>query len=455
MTDSVRGPATVASSEGAHTSVDMPSIKPKLTASTNARSVKSKLFSNFVSRIRCSVPGFEDIAAIDMTEKLMARDVKTRPGYVEGSVDVDEQISFRNAIQCLRAAEHVWALLFVGELPIESSECPDGKVALALIHQSISGISDGQWDGALRLWGTYNAIDPIPKLLTFKVIKKKIVARAKRKKKRKYYSFTSTELGQAVFRSIKATRRGAAWTGVLDDPQLIIEVRVQKNRVMIGIPLGSSAIWKRGGAFSKIARNLSVRTPLKPTISYGVIKSAGGALKCGEVIVDPCCGSGTIGECAADEANDTRHPVFVISGDVDACALAVAKDNVRRRSSRCEYSRSEGGSNNVRPTSLIDIVQWDATRLPLRDGVIDRVATDLPFGKRCGSRTTNSTLYPALFGEVARILQATGSAAILSCDRENLLQGIRTCISLNLRHERAINIGGMSGIVAMATPDKV
>lgn len=47
-----------------------------------------------------------------------------------------------------------------------------------------------------------------------------------------------------------------------------------------------------------------------------------------------------------------------------------------------------------------EILHWDIRSLPMRDVCVDAIVTDLPFGKRVGSRAENQTLYPALLKEV-------------------------------------------------------
>lgn len=53
--------------------------------------------------------------------------------------------------------------------------------------------------------------------------------------------------------------------------------------------------------------------------------------------------------------------------------------------------------------SPAEVVQWDVTSLPLRDACVDAVVTDLPFGKRVGSRLENRELYPAALREVRSV----------------------------------------------------
>ena len=50
-----------------------------------------------------------------------------------------------------------------------------------------------------------------------------------------------------------------------------------------------------------------------------------------------------------------------------------------------------------------ELNQWDATDLPLADGSMDAITSDLPFGHLVGSHAENQYLYPALLGEAARV----------------------------------------------------
>ena len=212
-----------------------------------------------------------------------------------------------------------------------------------------------------------------------------------------------------------------------------------------------------------------VDTPLRPTVAYGLVQ-ASGPLVCGDVLVDPCCGCGTISEVAAQEYPRT---VFCLSGDFDTTAVACAAHNVRRLfmsvnidtaphgadadadtgnsnvSSKYERRSSKPFCTGARPV-LIDVVQWDSTRLPLRAGVVDRLVTDLPFGKRSGSRSDNNDrLYPALFAECARVLrrepttqndcfarrtkkqQAISRVVLMSADRSSLKRSLERMGSAN------------------------
>ena len=78
-------------------------------------------------------------------------------------------------------------------------------------------------------------------------------------------------------------------------------------------------------------------------------------------------------------------------------------------------------------------INWDATRLPLRSGVIDVIVSDLPFGQRCGNKRQNMKLYPALLKEFHRVLTPkNGRAILLTLERglmKNVLEKLTVCNS--------------------------
>ena len=52
--------------------------------------------------------------------------------------------------------------------------------------------------------------------------------------------------------------------------------------------------------------------------------------------------------------------------------------------------------------------------LPLADGSVDKILTDLPFGKQFGSLEENRWLYPRVLMELARVLRVGGLAVLLT-----------------------------------------
>lgn len=72
---------------------------------------------------------------------------------------------------------------------------------------------------------------------------------------------------------------------------------------------------------------------------------------------------------------------------------------------------------------VVDVAQWDCTRLPLRSQCVDVVVSDLPFGKRIGRKADNRVLYYNSLVELARVTRMnTGRAVLLTCDTKSMIK---------------------------------
>ena len=173
-------------------------------------------------------------------------------------------------------------------------------------------------------------------------------------------------------------------------------------------------------------------------------------LKDGETFCDPMCGGGGIPIEAAYEWPNC----LVLAGDNHELAYQRTVDNVQYNNEKIRFkseapgnylSTSDGASqlasdgasqltsgdtsqspsgdasqsvsidgtqsssSLVSPSSLsrpplsISVFRWDVTLLPLRPESVDVFVTDLPFGKRSGSKVENRVLYPKILNEMARV----------------------------------------------------
>ncbi len=77
-----------------------------------------------------------------------------------------------------------------------------------------------------------------------------------------------------------------------------------------------------------------------------------------------------------------------------------------------------------RKKRTISIRQWDARQLPLDDASIDKVATNLPFGKQIGTRQELDSLYSGVLAELERVVRPNGRIVLLSSEFEL----VKTCI---------------------------
>ncbi|XP_053650269.2 tRNA (guanine(6)-N2)-methyltransferase THUMP3 [Cherax quadricarinatus] len=179
-------------------------------------------------------------------------------------------------------------------------------------------------------------------------------------------------------------------------------------------------------------RNLTSfgRTNLRSTICYNMIRLA--APQPGEVVIDPMCGGATI----PMEGSLTYPKAFHIGGDNYGQAVKRSRDNI-------DFLLKKKNSMPV------DVAQWDSTRLPLRSQCADVIISDLPFGKRIGSKGDNRVLYYLSLLEMARITKTdTGRAVLLTHDRNSMIMNMKKVHTLwKSGTSRTINIGGLSAVI--------
>jgi tRNA (guanine6-N2)-methyltransferase len=73
---------------------------------------------------------------------------------------------------------------------------------------------------------------------------------------------------------------------------------------------------------------------------------------------------------------------------------------------------------------------------------VDRVATNLPFGKQIGSRQENQRLYRAVFREVDRLLRPEGRAVVLSSEADLIKDTLRQVKGLQIVRGYSVTILG-------------
>lgn len=216
------------------------------------------------------------------------------------------------------------------------------------------------------------------------------------------------------------------WKVDLEQPALSIAIYATDDHFIVGIPLLESQVAKREHIRGK---------GLRCSIAYAMCRAAGVAN--GSVILDPMCGRGTTLLEGAVDWPDAHY----IGGDLDDTTLEYARINAER----------------LRESSLpglsLSLFKWDATRLPLRDRSVDVVVSDVPYGKRHGSKEDNRRLYPHLLEEFARVLRPGGRVVLLTTLTRIMEGAFATHKSrwTTLPRRALINNGGLNTYLFVAT----
>jgi len=139
----------------------------------------------------------------------------------------------------------------------------------------------------------------------------------------------------------------------------------------------------------------------------------------GQVVYDPFCGTGTI----LIEAGLARE-VTLLGSDIARGLLPLARRNAALLGVPASFAAA------------------DATHLPIRDASIDRLISNLPFGKRVGSHEDNTRLYPAFLTELRRVLAPDGRAVLLSDDKRLFRESVDRA-RLRIVKETLLASGGL------------
>ncbi|NXQ86107.1 THUM3 protein, partial [Nyctibius grandis] len=212
------------------------------------------------------------------------------------------------------------------------------------------------------------------------------------------HSFTSNEAARDFG---GAVQEHFQWKADMTNFDVEVLLNIHNNEVVVGIALTEESLHRR---------NITHFGPttLRSTLAYGMLRLCDPQPT--DIIVDPMCGTGAIPIEGATEWPSCYH----IAGDNNPQAVKRTANNICSLLKKNE-SKESGTSLGV----PLDIMQWDICNLPLRTGSVDIIVTDMPFGKRIGSKKKNWDLYPACLMEMGRICTpGTGRAVLLTQDKK-------------------------------------
>ena len=167
---------------------------------------------------------------------------------------------------------------------------------------------------------------------------------------------------------------------------LNIRVFIEHETAFVGIRLGKAPLHERQ---YKVVHHAG---SLKPTIAAAMLRLVGTAR--GQQLLDPCCGAGTI------LAEAGKLGAIMRGGDNDRAAIVAARRNTKAARIESQISK------------------WDVRGLPLADSSIDRIVSNLPWGRQVSIDAHKKSFYREACAEMRRVLAPEGRIAILTNDRQ-------------------------------------
>ncbi|KAI3370119.1 hypothetical protein L3Q82_024910 [Scortum barcoo] len=236
------------------------------------------------------------------------------------------------------------------------------------------------------------------------------------------------------------------WKADMTKFDIEVLLNIHNEEVVIGIALTEESLHRR---------NISHFGPttLRSTLCYGMLRLC--KPEASDIILDPMCGTGAIPLEGAIEFNSS----FYIAGDNYDMAVNRTVNNICHIQKR----RADKGRASGLP---IDTVRWDICNLPVRTSSVDIIITDMPFGKRMGSKKGNWDLYPSCLREMARVCRpGSGKAVLLTQDKKCFSKALSRMGGLWRKlHTVWVNVGGLhagvyllkrTGAVFGQTPEDV
>lgn len=236
------------------------------------------------------------------------------------------------------------------------------------------------------------------------------------------HSFSSNEAARDFGGSVQEFFQ---WKADMTKFDIEVLLNIHKEEMVIGIALTEESLHRR---------NISHFGPttLRSTLCYGMLRLC--KPQASDIILDPMCGTGAIPLEGAIEFNCS----FYIAGDNYDMAVNRTVNNICHIQKR----RAAKGSASGLP---IDTVRWDLCNLPIRTSSVDIIITDMPFGKRMGSKKKNWDLYPSCLREMARVCRpGSGKAVLLTQDKKCFSKAISRMGGLWRKlHTVWVNVGGL------------
>ena len=145
---------------------------------------------------------------------------------------------------------------------------------------------------------------------------------------------------------------------------------------------------------------------LHPSICWAIAKCL--KIQTSDVVLDPMCGRGNI---------LIEMALLGLGGSFIGCEI----NKKRVHDAHVNLQRAVASSK-------VCLIQVDSSeQIPMPSASVDKIAVDLPFGKKFGSIEDNKSLYPKIFLEMARVCRLGGKALVLTSAENDKI--IRSCFA--------------------------
>jgi len=133
------------------------------------------------------------------------------------------------------------------------------------------------------------------------------------------------------------------------------------------------------------------------------------------------CGAGTI----PIERHDAMPGGLILAADKYELPLSQARANLAAFGAPGALMRS------------------DAITMPLAAGCVDKIVSNLPWGRRIGSHKIDQWLYPRFLSEASRVLRPGGMMVLLTLERRLILGLLERRGEFELLSRLMVDVSGM------------
>jgi 23S rRNA G2445 N2-methylase RlmL len=237
------------------------------------------------------------------------------------------------------------------------------------------------------------------------------------------HPFRRIDFERAVRKAL-SNRLGRAWLPVDDGGDVEFWANLIGRDFILGLRLSDATMRHRGYKQAHIAASL------RPSVAASLVWLT--EPEPGDVFLDPMCGAGTL---LVERGASGPHRLL-LGGDIRGGAIQSAASNIGPRH---------------KPRRLL---RWDARRLPLRTGSVDKVATNPPFGKQLGSHSDNVGLYVGLIRELSRVIRPSGRVVLVSSETQLVRDSVRDSQLLRIVRGYPARILGQRATVYLIEPHR-